>query len=390
MVDRRGTVTRIDQRTTGDQWEEIQKRLGGIDRATLPTVAEAREEMREANRAAWIAEQQAAREQARPPSVIEARIAECAEQARLAGAVIQRDGAGNRVTGAEALADQLRPDGERQTQTATVQGREAFAARLEDAGIAIVRVTEADVLALAALRQDEERQQQAADANREARTAHRFDAPGVGELAAVTRGGDVHRINPDKLRGVEIAAELPGVVEARAVFEIERERKADLWAERRADIAAARVERAAAFEERQELHRTVRAAERAVEENLSTGAAAVERGFKAAAALFGGAAKLAEAALGFLSDLFAPTAPPTREEAEGMERAADERTEARADHAHAAETAAAQDWQIFEQNRQRQYDDLMSGRLGQDVPREIIQRGRDDRDDDERERERER
>ena len=43
VVDRRGTVTRIDQRTTGDQWEEIQKRLGGIDTRELISVADARD-----------------------------------------------------------------------------------------------------------------------------------------------------------------------------------------------------------------------------------------------------------------------------------------------------------------------------------------------------------
>jgi hypothetical protein len=52
----------------------------------------------------------------------------------------------------------------------------------------------------------------------------------------------------------------------------------------------------------------------------------------------------------------------------------------------------AVDWQQFEQNRVRQYDDLINGRLGQsrpETPREA-NIGRDRDDDRERERERER
>jgi hypothetical protein len=343
VVDERGTVTHIDQRTTGDFWQEIEQRLASIDRAGLLTVAAARDVMKEANKAAWATEQQTEREQARAPSVIEARIVECAEQARLSGATIIRDGTGRRMTGADALADRLRPDGEGVGATVTVRGPEAFAARLEEAGITLARVTDADMLALAALRQDEERGRQAADTNFEARKAHRFAELVPGELAAVTRGGDVHRINPDKLRGVEFAAALPSVTEARAVIEIEIERKAELWTERQTESAAARAGRAEAFEERQQLRRTVRTAERTVEENLRTGATAVERGFKAATALLSGTAKLAEAAIGFLSDLFAPTAPPTREEAQGMQRAAEQRHTEAADMADAADRAARLD-----------------------------------------------
>ena len=65
VVDRRGNVTCIDQRTTGDQWEEIQKRLGGIDRAELMNVAEAKEVQRDANRAEFRAQKEAERAQER-------------------------------------------------------------------------------------------------------------------------------------------------------------------------------------------------------------------------------------------------------------------------------------------------------------------------------------
>ena len=42
VVDQRGRMTRIDQRATGDLWAEIEKRLSGIDRASLKSVAQAR------------------------------------------------------------------------------------------------------------------------------------------------------------------------------------------------------------------------------------------------------------------------------------------------------------------------------------------------------------
>ena len=55
VVDERGTVTRIDQRVTGDLWQEIEQRLASIDRSQLLTVAEARDVMKEANREAMAA-----------------------------------------------------------------------------------------------------------------------------------------------------------------------------------------------------------------------------------------------------------------------------------------------------------------------------------------------
>ena len=53
VVDQRGNVTRIDQRTTGDLRAEIDKRLGGIDRDALMNVNDARQVMADANKAAW-------------------------------------------------------------------------------------------------------------------------------------------------------------------------------------------------------------------------------------------------------------------------------------------------------------------------------------------------
>jgi hypothetical protein len=51
VVDRRGNAVQIDQRTTGDRGEEIQKRLARIDRRKLVSLEEARDIMADANRA---------------------------------------------------------------------------------------------------------------------------------------------------------------------------------------------------------------------------------------------------------------------------------------------------------------------------------------------------
>lgn len=69
VVDERGTVTRIDPRVTGDLSREIERRLASIDRTKLSTVAEARDVMKKANRAAGAD----AREQTRLMSYVEAR-----------------------------------------------------------------------------------------------------------------------------------------------------------------------------------------------------------------------------------------------------------------------------------------------------------------------------
>jgi hypothetical protein len=74
VVDQRGNVTRIDQRTTGDQWEEIQKRLGGLDPTSLLSADAAREVMKEANRAEWAEQQRGKRESERPATAMETTI----------------------------------------------------------------------------------------------------------------------------------------------------------------------------------------------------------------------------------------------------------------------------------------------------------------------------
>jgi hypothetical protein len=111
-------VYRIDQRVTGDLWEEIQKRLDGIDQRELLSVAQAREVQAEARKIEFPERKQAERDAARPITDTEQKILDAAAAAR--------------------------------------GDSEKFAAELEQASIGLARVTVSDVQALDALRQDAE------------------------------------------------------------------------------------------------------------------------------------------------------------------------------------------------------------------------------------------
>jgi len=346
-VNGHGNVYRLDQRTTGNSAPEIEGRLAGIDRTELLNVTAAKVVMQEAARETWKAERATEREQARPASRIESRIADIAEQAARLGATVLEDANGRRVDRVEALADYFRADGERQTHTVTVQGREAFAARLEEAGIAIVRVTEADVTALAALRE-----QEAFDrAGGLAHQPHHFANLVAGDLAAVTRNGDVHRINPDKFsdakKYLDLAAALPGVVETRARFEIEGEKITALWDQQRAAGAEARQDFAAARESHAQHTQTVRDVGQF---NQEIGDAA-DTGVRATRSILGGVGRLLEGFIGWLADSIAPPPPPTRDQAERMVHAAEEKQEARAEQAAHAERDERH-WLIIEALKQ--------------------------------------
>lgn len=347
-VDGRGDVHRFDQRTTGELHPDIEARLPGIG-AGLLNVTAAKAAMREADHAAWRDERQAERENARPPTAIEIRIADCAEQSLTSGAVVERDGEGRRITGAEALADRLRPDGAREIETVTEFGPEAFAALLEQAGIAIARVTAGDVQALDALWHDEDMARLVAETNREARRTHHFAQLAEGDLAAVTRAGDVHRINPDKLGDAvrQLAADLPSVTEVRAALEIDRAQTSELWAERRAEIAAQREDDAAD----REMRAAVRAVEREAQQTIATAEHAVDGGFSAAGRAVEG---FARSVIAFLSGWFDAPVRLTPDEVHRREQVAPQQAEARAVDEAAQRHEAARDWQISEQNRQEQ------------------------------------
>ena len=63
-VDGKGNAYRLDERVTGEKQAETEARLAGVDRAALPDLAEARQAMREASRAAWRAQKEAERAEA--------------------------------------------------------------------------------------------------------------------------------------------------------------------------------------------------------------------------------------------------------------------------------------------------------------------------------------
>jgi MobA/MobL family len=322
-VSTHGDVHRLDQRTTGDLRPEIEARLSSIDRAGLLSVTDAKEVMQEAARAAWRSERQAEREKALPTTGIETAIA-------------------------EAL-------------TTTLTGTD-FAAALDKAGLTITRATERDVPALDALRQDEDLAALAAKANGEYRQPHHFASLEPGDFAAVTRSGDVWWINPHTMdledieqRLADTQTRMPSVVEARAQSEINREAIADLWAERRAENARAAELRS----ENREAERDVRATDAEIKGAAYDAADAVDAGLGAAGRSISRLAKAVESVLGGIFSFFGGgetrLSPMQRELAA---RANEELAGARAAVAAMQEMETAQDWQIFQQDKQRQQEEL--------------------------------
>jgi hypothetical protein len=353
VVDQRGNVTRIDQRVTGDQREEIDKRLGRIDPASLLSVAAAREAMREANRASW-AER---KERARPRMAIETTIAN--------------------------------------TLKTTMDGHQ-FAAALDEAGLTIARTTVADVKAIEALRQDAGSAAVVARTEAETNTTRNtFTKLDVGDLAAVNRQGDVFRLNPGRLDFAEIEQRLgdvqprlPSVVEARAASEIAREQATELWAQRREDNTAARVARSDAKEANREVRSTARAIHRQIHKAVDTTKRTVTKAPEALIDVLGGLRKGVEGMIGALGDLF-PAKPPTPDQAERNEKQQAENAEARAFESARQEKDKAQDDLLFEQGRQtatRQQD--LYSKFGGVLTRDPDDPSRERDDDRGRERER--
>jgi hypothetical protein len=237
-VNLRGEIYGFNRRSTGiEDKEKLTEYLAPIDRLTLMSVTDAQEVARDVKQhreTEWW--------KSLPPNSVERRIAKCAEMARLSGGIIVTDLEGRQVGQVAALADRLfNSDDDRQTQIKTVHGVAAIAARLEGAGIAFVRLTAADVTALAALRRDEEMAQEVAAENLHAHKPRQFaDKLVEGDLAAVTRRhGEVYRIDTDKLGDAKqvLTENLPSMMKVRAEFEAESELKTALWDERRAQRA---------------------------------------------------------------------------------------------------------------------------------------------------------
>jgi hypothetical protein len=353
-VNQYGDVHRIDARTTGDLRPEIEGRLAGLD---LLSVTDAKEAMREAARASLASEAREWRDMNTPPTGIETTIADALE---------------NTMTGT------------------------AFAAALDDAGLTITRATESDVTALGALRHDESLARLAAETNGEARRDHHFARLEPGDFAAVTRAGDVFRLNPTALdfeeaqqRLADTQTGLPCVVEARAVNEIAREETAQLAAQWRADNTAAGIAWSDAKETQHEMREPLQAGRDA----LGTATAeTVEIGFDVAGGVAKGMTKLIDMLGGFF-DFLIGEAKLSPQQIELAERAAAERAEAKADIFAEQSKIAAADALNFRQDRQQAEDKLMIevyGYVPGRPPDPNTDRAADREDDYDRERERER
>jgi hypothetical protein len=302
-------ATAIERKGRASDLGNVNREIEAANAHVINLAAE--REKREAQRDAWIAERKEEREQRRQPNWIEQRIADQDREARLYSAPITVDRDGQRVTGADVLADRLKPEGEREFRSAMARSyAEAFSARLDDAGIALVRVTAADREALAALREASERE---GPTRRTATGTLRHTSFGdvkEGDIAAVTKSGEVYRLNPEKLGHAVLPEKLPSVIQARMAFQVDRERTKDLHQERKDEqiialdaAAEAREKRAAQLNQWKQ---------RSTEKVASKG---FDFGGKVLGAIVGGA-------LRFLDGLFSSPKKPTAQEVHDRAQAA--------------------------------------------------------------------
>jgi hypothetical protein len=334
-VNQHGEVHPLNRRNTGDERAAIDGRLAGLDRANLLGVADTADVLREAARASYADEARQWRAMNKPLTGIE-----------------------------QTIADAL---------TSTMTGYE-FAAALDKAGITIARANAADIPALDVLRDTADLARLVAHtdeadihaARNVVNEARRFDQLAEGDYAAVTRSGDVIRLNPTALdfeeaeqRLADVEPRLPSIIEARAQKEIAREKNAELWADVRADNAEAQLEGHDAFAGDQAFRRTVADAEHGVEAALHAADATVNRGMHTATGLGGLAAKAVEKVLGGLFSFFGANEPKlTPMQRELAAKADAELADVRAVDAVLREKEARQDELIFRQDRQQQHEDL--------------------------------
>ena len=333
-VNAHGDIHRLDPRVTGEAAPDIEARLTGLDRASLMNVADTKDVMQEAARAAYADEARQWRELNTPLAAVE-----------------------------QVIADAL---------TSTMTGHE-FAAALDKAGITITRANATDLPALDALRDEADLARLVAHTDEvdiwAARNlvpeARRFDKVAEGDYAAITRAGDVIRLNPTVLdfeeaeqRLADVETRLPSIVEARAQKEIAREQKTEFWSEIRAENTETRAAANDAFEGERAFGRHVGAAEHGVEATIHTADDTLGAGMHAATRGLGDLAKSVEKVLGGIFRFFglgeAKLTPMQRELAA---KAEEELAEQRAWRTAAQQNEAARDWEIFQQDRRRQQDE---------------------------------
>jgi hypothetical protein len=249
--------------------------------------------------------------------------------------------------------------------TSTMTGTE-FAEALDKAGITITQVTASDERALDALRAEAELARGAAHTNEAnilapmefVSEARHFASVKEGDYAAVTRKGDVFRLNPTALdfeeaeqRLADVQSRLPSVVEVRALNEINRERVADERTDRRKDYVFAATLGAQNRSEERELREHDRAVSGAASDLADTTGAAADRATHAGEGVLRGLGKIFASFVGWLADSIAPPPPPTRDQAERMARSSEEKQDARVQQDVQAEREA-QHWLIIEAQRQ--------------------------------------
>jgi hypothetical protein len=266
---------------------------------------------------------------------------------------------GRIATRADELADRFLPEQDRQLTSCWVEGPEALAARLQEAGITIARVTSADVQALDVLRQEAALAANVAwtkaETNRDP-SARFFADLQAGDLAAVMRSGDVFRVSPDKIAGAadHLPAPLPSVVEARAAWEIVREGTAAALDQRRDEGMQAYAD----YVENRDATRADQASSNATARQASDLAAAadatLDHGQRFASGLAAHFAKAVENALGGLFSFFFAAVKDTPQQAELKARAAEERAVAQEIARDAQQTEAATDRVIEELRRQQE------------------------------------
>lgn len=290
IVDRQGEVHSLARRVEGVTAKDVRARMSDIDRDSLLSIADARAVLREARQV----ERAEARLKTRPLNPIEQRVDRAVRS-------------GN-------------------------TGRD-FRDALGDAGIMLAKVTERDAQTFAAMRKDNELKATMGHMLSSVPAAER------GEIVAVTRRGNVYRLNPQRLDPAKLEQCVgrlpPSVHEAREAWAIARASRSQHFADLRAD----RIEQSAAFDVRRARQTTVRAAERETRGAIEAGKEGLG---KAGSVLTRGLGAVASAVLSFLDTAISAPKPPPPDQAKQNARAAAEADRQAAFRAHVQEIAQRQ------------------------------------------------
>jgi hypothetical protein len=158
-------------------------------------------------------------------------------------------------------------------------------------------------------------------------------------------------------------------------------------ADQRADWTAEHLENMARAEGARELRQTVAQAEKATNKSFADAGKAVKKGLGLGSRFLGMIGDRLTSMISAAADFIAPTAPPTREEAEGKKRAAEEQhRKTEAQQAYAEQDAALRE--LLRQTARDDAEQLRQRRERGDY--DETNRGGRDRYEAERERERDR